>query len=189
MAQIESNSPEELALLKKFVETLFAASHKLPRGYSINFSKGAQIQDAVVIIPTLSLRDSQNRAVGWLNFRLGYPLEIANIQGNKGKQAQEFYQATGQHFDEALIDYLIFISHAHFGKITLKRSPICFSPYSFGSMPRPLLNRLTSRYLSPSRAQEIQRIAPRHAPTTKEFPVKTKIFGRLGRRTHRKMPR
>ncbi len=59
----------------------------------------------------LVIRDRRGADVGVIGFRIGWPTEVTYVVGREG--APEFYNKTGRHFYQALMDALLHTAGAH----------------------------------------------------------------------------
>jgi len=140
---------EILPKLEGFCREITKAREELPHGYKIGFEKEFRYKPEIAFVGLyLIMRDPAGKTVGALGFSIGFPLEIHTVQGIKGGAPRKFYQATGGHFDETLIDKFISVAGRHFrpkkGKNTEPR--IVFTQGMMKALSQPAKNRIVRKY-------------------------------------------
>lgn len=99
---------EVLSKLSDFCVDIANRKTELEKGYRVGFTtEFRHSQRSVFRGLYLTVFDSKGNTVGALRFRLGFPLEIATVQGMRGVAPREFFQKTGKHFDDVLLDTFI----------------------------------------------------------------------------------
>ncbi len=165
---------------------LMKTKRELGHGYTLQFEpeyyRNRYMQWAGLF---LVLRNPDYKRVGLIQFRLGYPLEIRTIQGERGQEPKIFYEKTGRHFDELLIDELVHAVHTHFPKPGTPAKPkIVFDHSALIQLSRPNKNRIAARYLPPS----LTRSTRQNANQTAFVRLKENRFRKLGREKAARRP-
>ena len=201
-----STSEEFKSRLSAFLRNIKKARINLDHGYKIEFSS-VLVHLLEAKFPYtgfyedkfpglyLFLKDPHGLMIGSLKFKLGYPLEISEIQGARehlSNLPQEFYKKTGQHFDVALVNAFIGEVTKHIDPPTDPRNPkvvqrkpsepkVVFNPDLFAALNSVQARRRLS-YFCPKNLRKRIELQHRQPTLFGSFRIQETHFSKARRR-------